>query len=210
MRETTTIYLVRHGQTEWNVQHRFQGHKDSPLTKLGIRQAEWLGEALQHDPFDFIFSSTSSRAYHTAELIKGNRNVQITACDKFREINLGVWEGEIQERISDMYPQQLDHFWNHPELFGVEGSETFHEVRERAVNKLNEIIASNPGSRILLVTHTVVVKLLVAYFEGRSLDRLWDLPYIHPTCLSKIELTDDVPSILLHGDVSHYREEQGV
>lgn len=205
MRETTTIYLVRHGQTEWNVQHRFQGHKDSPLTKLGIRQAEWLGEALQHDPFDFIFSSTSSRAYHTAELIKGNRNVQITACDEFREINLGVWEGEIQERISDMYPQQLDHFWNHPELFGVEGSETFHEVRERAVNKLNEIIASNPGSRILLVTHTVVVKLLMAYFEGRSLDRLWDLPYIHPTCLSKIELTDDVPSILLHGDVSHYR-----
>lgn len=210
MRETTTIYLVRHGQTEWNVQHRFQGHKDSPLTKLGIRQAEWLGEALQHDPFDFIFSSTSSRAYHTAELIKGNRNVQITACDEFREINLGVWEGEIQERIREMYPQQLDHFWNHPELFGVEGSETFHEVRERAVNKLNEIIASNPGSRILLVTHTVVVKLLMAYFEGRSLDRLWDLPYIHPTCLSKIELTDDVPSILLHGDVSHYREEQGV
>lgn len=210
MKETTTIYLVRHGQTEWNVQHRFQGHKDSSLTKLGIQQAEWLGEALQHEPFDFIFSSTSSRAYHTAELIKGNRNVQITACDEFREINLGVWEGEIQERIREVYPQQLDHFWNHPELFGVEGSETFHEVRERAVSKLNEIVASYPGSRILLVTHTVVVKLLMAYFEGRSLDRLWDLPYIHPTCLSKIELTDDVPSILLHGDVSHYREEQGV
>ncbi|EGG38048.1 histidine phosphatase family protein [Paenibacillus sp. HGF5] len=210
MKETTTIYLVRHGQTEWNVQHRFQGHMDSPLTKLGIQQAEWLGEALQHEPFDFIFSSTSSRAYHTAELIKGNRNVQITACDEFREINLGGWEGEMQERIREMYPQQLDHFWNHPELFGVEGCETFLEVRERAVNKLNEIVASNPGSRILLVTHTVVVKLLMAYFEGRSLDRLWDLPYIHPTCLSKIELTDDVPSILLHGDVSHYREEQGV
>ncbi|SEK19920.1 probable phosphoglycerate mutase [Paenibacillus sp. cl141a] len=209
MKETTTIYLVRHGQTEWNVQHRFQGHKDSPLTKLGIQQAEWLGEALQHDPFDFIFSSTSSRAYHTAELIKGNRNVQISACDEFREINLGVWEGEIQERIRELYPQQLDHFWNHPELFGVKGSETFHEVRERAVSKLNEIVSSYPGSRILLVTHTVVVKLLMAYFEGRSLDRLWDLPYIHPTCLSKIELTDDVPSILLHGDVSHYKEEQG-
>lgn len=65
MKETTTIYLVRHGQTEWNVQHRFQGHLDSPLTKLGIQQAEWLGE---------------------------------------------------------LYPQQLDHFWNHPELFGVPGS----------------------------------------------------------------------------------------
>lgn len=78
------------------------------------------------------------------------------------------------------------------------------------MNKLVDIAASNPGASILLVTHTVVVKLLMAYFEGRSMDRLWDLPYIHPTCLSKIELTDEVPSIILHGDVSHYREEQGV
>ncbi|MGG3306534.1 histidine phosphatase family protein [Paenibacillus lautus] len=210
MKETTTIYLVRHGQTEWNVQHRFQGHLDSPLTKLGIQQAEWLGEALQHDPIDLIYSSTSNRAFHTAEIIRGNRDVSVTACDEFKEINLGVWEGQIQERIGELYPQQLDHFWNHPELFGVPGSETFHEVRERAVNKLVDIAASNPGASILLVTHTVVVKLLMAYFEGRSMDRLWDLPYIHPTCLSKIELMDEVPSILLHGDVSHYREEQGV
>lgn len=94
MKETTTIYLVRHGQTEWNVLHRFQGHMDSPLTKLGIQQAEWLGEALQHDPIDLIYSSTSNRAFHTAEIIRGNRDVAVTACDEFKEINLGVWEGQ--------------------------------------------------------------------------------------------------------------------
>ncbi|KOR90137.1 histidine phosphatase family protein [Paenibacillus solani] len=210
MTQTTTIYLVRHGQTEWNVQHRFQGHKDSPLTELGIQQAEWLGDALKEDNFDLIYSSTSNRAYHTADIIRGGRNVPITACEEFREINLGVWEGQTQERIAELYPQQLDHFWNHPELFSVQDSETFNEVRERTVNKLVDIVGSNPGASILLVTHTVVVKLLMAYFEGRSMDRLWDLPYIHPTCLSKIELTDEVPSIILHGDVSHYREEQGV
>lgn len=210
MRQTTTIYLVRHGQTEWNVQHRFQGHKDSPLTKLGIQQAEWLGDALKEDTFDLIYSSTSNRAYHTADIIRGERDVPIIDCEEFKEINLGVWEGQTQEQIAKSYPQQLDHFWNHPELFSVQDSETFNEVRERAVNKLVDIIGSNPGASILLVTHTVVVKVLMAYFEGRSMDRLWDLPYIHPTCLSKIELTDEVPSIILHGDVSHYREEQGV
>ncbi|MGG3279867.1 histidine phosphatase family protein [Paenibacillus solani] len=209
MRQTTTIYLVRHGQTEWNVQHRFQGHKDSPLTELGIQQAEWLGDALKEDIIDLVYSSTSNRAYHTAEIIRGERNVPITACEEFREINLGVWEGETQERIAKIYPQQLDHFWKNPELFSVQDSETFNEVRARAVNKLIDIIGSNPGASILLVTHTVVVKVLMAHFEGRSMDRLWDLPYIHPTCLSKIELTDEVPSIILHGDVSHYREEQG-
>lgn len=209
MRQTTTIYLVRHGQTEWNVQHRFQGHKDSPLTELGIQQAEWLGDALKEDTFDLIYSSTSNRAYHTADIIRGERDVPIIDCEEFKEINLGVWEGQTQEQIAKSYPQQLDHFWNHPELFSVQDSETFNEVRERAVNKLVDIIGSNPGASILLVTHTVVVKVLMAYFEGRSMDRLWDLPYIHPTCLSKIELTDEVPSIILHGDVSHYREEQG-
>lgn len=208
MAETTTLYLVRHGQTEWNVQHRFQGHMDSPLTEHGIRQAEWLGESLEQVRLDLIYSSTSSRAFHTAEIIRGNRDLQVTACDEFKEISLGVWEGQAQERIEELYPQQLDHFWNHPELFEVEGSETFDEVRNRAVNHLLEIVDSNRGASILIVTHTVVVKLLMAHFEQRSMDRLWDLPYIHPTCLSKIEIAGEVPTIILHGDVSHYRAEQ--
>ncbi|MOA32989.1 hypothetical protein D3C78_1542470 [compost metagenome] len=90
----------------------------------------------------------------------------------------------------------------------MEGSETFAEVQTRALEKLQEILTAHQGETILIVTHTVVIKLLMAYFESRELSKLWELPYIYPTCLCRIDFTDGVPEILLHGDTSHYEENE--
>ncbi|WP_199624825.1 histidine phosphatase family protein [Paenibacillus alkalitolerans] len=207
MSDNTIIYLVRHGQTEWNVQHRFQGHMDSPLTEFGISQAQWLGDALSENQIDLIFSSTSLRALKTAEIIRRDREVSITKCDDFKEINLGVWEGQTQETVKATFEVQFNNFWNNPREFHVENSETFIDVRNRALNKLLDIVKSSTGKSILIVTHTVVVKLLMAYFEKRIIKDLWNPPYIHPACLCKVEINNEIPSILLHGDISHYKEE---
>jgi len=203
----TTIYITRHGQTEWNVEKKLQGHQDSPLTELGVMQAKWLGEALEQAPIDCIYSSSSPRALLTAELIRQNRPIDIKANDELREINLGIWEGQRQDELKEKEAEQFGYFWNDPERFGVEQSETFQEVSERAVSKLMEIAAEHKGGTVLLVTHTVVVKLLMAHFEGRAMTNLWDLPYIHPTCLCKVEMSDEGSTIVLHGDVSHYKEQ---
>jgi len=203
----TTIYITRHGQTEWNVEKKLQGHQDSPLTELGVKQAQWLGEALEQVPIDYIYSSSSPRALLTAELIRQNRPIAIKASDELREINLGLWEGQRQDVLKETEAEQFGYFWNDPDRFGVEQSETFQEVSERAVSKLMEIAAEHEGSRILLVTHTVVVKLLMAHFEGRAMKNLWELPYIHPTCLSKVEMSHEGSTIVLHGDISHYKEQ---
>ncbi|SDF79637.1 probable phosphoglycerate mutase [Fontibacillus panacisegetis] len=203
----TTIFLVRHGQTEWNVEHRFQGHQDSPLTELGVKQASWLGESIQNEWIDAIFSSSSNRARRTAEIIKGNREIDIHESDDLREMNLGIWEGQKQEAIMELYPEEYDYFWGDPEKFQVYAGETYEEVLSRAVRKLNQIIADHQGKSILIVTHTVVVKLIMAYFEKRPMNKLWDLPYIHPACLCKVEITDNEYKIILHGDISHYQED---
>jgi len=207
MKDTTTIYLTRHGQTEWNIQHRFQGHDDSPLTELGIKQAKWLGESLLNDKLDLIFSSSSPRAIKTAELLAEEREIHIHSCDEFKEINLGIWEGISQEEAKSLDPVQFNNFWNDPEAFKVQNSETFQDVSRRAVNKLDQISSENSGKAILIVTHTVVVKLIMAYFENRNLKDIWKPPYIHPTCLSKIEINNVNYSIILHGDIKHYKEE---
>ncbi|MNZ76774.1 Phosphoserine phosphatase 1 [compost metagenome] len=203
---TTTIFLVRHGQTEWNVEHRFQGHQDSPLTDLGVKQAEWLGESIRNEQIDVIYSSSSNRAIRTAEIIKGNREIDIQFSDNLREMNLGIWEGNIQDDIKETYPEQYELFWNEPETFQVQDAETYEAVMDRAVNNLNQIIEENRGKTVLIVTHTVVVKLLMAYIEQRPLKKLWDLPYIHPACLCKVEETNQGFKIILHGDISHYQE----
>ena len=207
MNDTTTLYIVRHGQTEWNVQHRFQGYQDSPLTELGIKQALWLGESMRNDPIDIIYSSSSYRAHRTAELIKADREIDIMDSDALREINLGIWEGRNQQEVEASYPEQLDHFWNDPNEFRVREGESFKDVSERVVGQLNEIIDEHQGKSILIVTHTVAVKLIMAHFEKRSMKDLWKPPYIHPVCLSKVEVKNGRFEIILHGDISHYQEE---
>lgn len=203
----TIIYLVRHGQTEWNVEHRLQGHQDSPLTELGRKQAMWLGEALERTPIDVIYSSFSPRARMTAEYIRGTREIDILESNRLMEINMGEWEGLTQDDVMNNDPEQHRHFWHDPEMFRVAGAESFRDVLTRAVDCLHRILAEHQGRSILLVTHTVVVKLLMAYFEQRPIQAIWDPPYIHPACLSKIVCRQDGFHIELHGDISHYKEE---
>ncbi|NQX49601.1 histidine phosphatase family protein [Paenibacillus tritici] len=205
---TTTIYITRHGQTEWNVQKRMQGHQDSELTPLGVQQAEWLSRGLQGVHLDAVYASSSTRALRTAEIIRGERTLLLTACDEFKEIGMGVWEGRDSAELELQYPEQHLFFWGDPEQFSVEGSETFAAVQERALRKLREIIDLHAGGTVLIVTHTVVIKVLMAYFEDRAMNKLWDLPYIYPTCLCRIDITDGVPEIVLHGDTSHYETSE--
>lgn len=210
MTQTTHLYLVRHGQTEWNVENRLQGFHDSPLTDLGVRQAMWLGDAFRDKPLDVIYSSSSRRAARTAELIRGDKPIAIIESDALKEINLGVWEGLTQEEAKAANPEAFEHFLQDPERFQVSGGESYGEVSKRAVAKVAEIVAAHPGQHILVVAHTVVVKLLMAHYEPRLLVDLWKPPYIHPVCLSHIEITADGPVIRLHADTSHYQTDEKV
>lgn len=203
---TTNIYLVRHGETTWNVEHRMQGHQDSALTEIGVQHAILLGERLSNEPPHVIYTSSSYRAYRTAELIKQNKDILINSTDELKEINLGLWEGKTQAFIKENYADQFDNFWNDPESYIPYGGETFKEVEHRALKKLSEILSLHKGTSVLIVSHTVVVKLIMAYFENRLLKDLWKPPFIHPVSVCQIQITNDSPNILLHGDTSHYKK----
>ncbi|MFD1128999.1 histidine phosphatase family protein [Paenibacillus provencensis] len=211
MTDLTTIYIVRHGQTEWNVLGKMQGHQDSPLTELGTRQARWLGEALAEEPIDVIYSSSSGRAVHTAEVIRGSREIPVTLTDNLREMNLGLWEGRTGDELKLEEPMKYQQFWEEPELFAADGGETYIETMDRAQQELKHILKVNQGKTVLIVTHTVVVKLLMTWLEQRSLETLWDLPYIHPASLCKIVFNEEnKPKVVLYADISHYPETAGM
>lgn len=105
----TKIYLTRHGETVWNRQCRFQGHKNSDLTEKGILAAELLADRIEEIELDYIVSSPLMRAYNTAEIIRGNKNIQIIKHDGLKEINLGKFEGmsykDIQKIILSCLPK---------------------------------------------------------------------------------------------------------
>lgn len=104
------IYFVRHGQTIWNVEKRFQGLSDSPLTELGITQAKLLGEKLKDIKFDKFYSTSLKRANDTANYIKGNRKQEVEIFDDFVEISMGDMEGIQQEEFKKLYPEQVKNF----------------------------------------------------------------------------------------------------
>jgi probable phosphoglycerate mutase len=206
--KNTRIYLTRHGETEWNLVHRMQGFQDSPLTLLGLKQAEWLRKGMQAEPLDAIYASPSPRAVRTAEIVRGDRSIPLETSEAFMEMGFGQWEGCLHSEVAPRYPEQWHNFWKDPEKFKLEGSETYGEVRTRALNKLQEILSRHEGQSVLIVTHTITIKLLMSYFEGKAMEELWGLPEIHPTSLCRIDIADGTPQIVLHGDISHYEASE--
>ena len=171
------IYFVRHGQTIWNVEKRFQGLSDSPLTELGITQAKLLGEKLKNIKFDKFYSTSLKRAYDTANYIKGNRKQKVEIFDDFVEISMGDMEGMGHEEFKKLYPEQVKNFFFNqleydPSSFG---GESFLEVRERVIRGLNKFIELNKNyERVLVVSHGATLKTLLHYISGKDISTLSD------------------------------------
>ncbi|KAB3537298.1 histidine phosphatase family protein [Alkaliphilus pronyensis] len=200
----TVLYLTRHGQTEWNLEGRFQGQKDSKLTELGEQQAILLGERLDDVELDIIISSSSGRAYRTAELIKGRKNIEILANDQLKEMNIGDWEGQIIKEIEEHSPDEYHCFWNRPDLFKPCGGETFGQLYERVTQEIEKIIKIYKGKKVLVVTHGVVLRTLITYFENKDIKDLWNGTYMNSTCLNIIEINNNERRFILQGDISHW------
>lgn len=206
-RSVTNLYIARHGQTTWNVEHRIQGMLDSPLTELGVLQASWLRECLSGVNLDVVYSSTSLRAMKTAEIVCQGRKCPLVTYDDFREISLGEWEGMKRAEIDKLYPGIQQLYWNDPmKFYPVGQGETFIEVKKRVFNLLHKVLEENQGKNILLVTHTAIVKIIMAHYDGRSMERLWDPPRILPASLCHIVINGDRNIIEKYGDTSHYKK----
>ncbi|MBP1961816.1 histidine phosphatase family protein [Paenibacillus aceris] len=203
----TKLYLIRHGETVWNVERRMQGHMDSPLSSLGEQQALWLSYALKEVPFEALYASSSGRTLQTATIIKGDRDIAIQASDDWREMNLGAWEGRISDEIEALEPDSFHAFWRNPEQYRPVQGESYPDLQARVLPALERMLAVHEGQTIALVSHTVTLKVIMAYFEKRALAELWNPPYFHPTCLSVVEMVNKEPHIRLHADTSHFEDE---
>lgn len=167
------IYLIRHGETEWNKEGRSQGcSNDIPLSEVGIMQADAIGKRLKNENIDLFFSSSLTRAYQTAKAIAVHHDKEVIVHKEFMEISFGEWEGlkidEIKEKYVDVYKIWRDT----PHIAKVPGAESILEIRERSMTKLMEIINSNKDKNILIVSHGITIKVLIASMMGIDLANL--------------------------------------
>lgn len=184
------IHLVRHGQTDWNLEKRIQGQTDSQLTELGKQQAKDVANELKDIPFTRAYASSSVRARDTANIILNHHDLSLKLEDKLREIHLGDWEGNLYADIAKTHPDPHQHFFNDPSQFYHPGAETFSEVQTRALAIFNQIVKDNSDEIILLVSHGIFIKSILAHFEGRTLENFWQPPAMSNCCHSIIDTSD--------------------
>ena len=158
MGNTTTIYLVRHGQTAANATNTIQGQSDVPLDETGLLQAELVGKRLRKQHFDVIFSSDLSRAAVTAGSIADGREVIFDR--NLREWDLGDWVGLTFDEIKEKFPAEAADFTSGSMDAGVSGGESRRQFHDRAGSVMENIISLYPGKTVLCVTHGGVLRAI--------------------------------------------------
>ncbi len=196
-----TVYLTRHGQTEWNIEKRLQGHGNSPLTESGLRGAKELSKRLENINIERIYTSPIERAYKTAIILKGNKNIDVVKHEGLKEMNFGDFEGKITEDVMKENPD-----WNinlimqgNLEMRAPNG-ETLAEVRERVSKAMDEIIKDNEGKTILIVGHGITLKAIMNYFKDKDVNN----EVMGQTTLTKVNVDEENFNIEFKNDGSHF------
>jgi broad specificity phosphatase PhoE len=174
----TTVYLARHGQSDWNAAGRWQGHADRPLTALGLRQAADLAEELAGVPLDAVYSSDLRRARETAEAVAGPRGLQVSAVADLREVDVGSWSGLTRAEAMERFPREFRR-WAEGE-HGWEDGESYERMAERVVIAVRRIAAMHAGESVLVVAHGGPIRALHAVALGLDVSEHRRLQPVEP------------------------------
>ncbi|HUF37950.1 MAG TPA: histidine phosphatase family protein [Anaerolineales bacterium] len=166
----TTLYLIRHGETDWNVEGRYQGQADPPLNARGVAQSGELVEALRGERLDALCSSPLDRAAATARILSQALGIPFTTDDRFMEIHQGDWQTRLRAEIESLYPDEFRLWEQRPWETRPPGGETLQQVRDRVHAGADDLVARHPVSRIGLVTHRIPIALLMMRYQDLDPD----------------------------------------
>ena len=175
----TTLYLVRHGQTDNNLHGSFNGcQTDQPLNETGKKQAYALRDAFADKPLDAIYSSPLVRAVMTAEGVRGTRDMPIHTVYDLREMDMGILDGVTFEKTKRDYAEVWHNWQKDPEKLRMPDGESFMEAQERAFAALLDILHRERGRAVAVVAHGTLISLLTAKLFGLPLIQRRRVPYL--------------------------------
>ena len=172
--QMTEIIIARHGQTEWNVGEVFRGRIDIELDETGAKQAELLADYLSGMKVEAIYSSPLKRALKTAEAIARYHKLEVEIAPGLIDFNYGEWQGLPHQEVKDRYKELYTEWTKNPHQVRVPAGESLHDVRERALDVVDEIITRHEGT-VVLVSHRVVNKVLICALLGLDNSHFWNI-----------------------------------
>ncbi len=158
------MYLFRHAQTRWNLEKRFQGQKDSPLSEMGKLQSKKMAEILQVINPEIVVTSTLDRTKETARLAleEWGQALEIIEMEELKESAFGPWEGMMIDDVKRDFPEEFNSHRTTPHLFEMEGVERYEDIQKRGLEGLKKIAQKHPGKRVVVVTHGLLLLCVLA------------------------------------------------
>ena len=199
------IFLVRHGESQWNVLKKIQGQQDVPLTNKGVFQANQIANRLKDEKIDEIYSSDLTRAFNTAQIIGKLLKLDVTPMEEFREINFGIWEGMSHEKMLLKDYNELLMWKKEPEKLKVEGAESLKELQLRAMDGVNKITKEKENRNILIVSHSATIKTIILGLLNMNLAHFKNLS-INNVSLTIIEFRNYNKVLKVLNDSYHTKE----
>lgn len=171
----TRLILIRHGETDWNVEGRWQGQSDVPLNQNGLAQARRLADALADRQIDAIYTSDLQRTRETARLLSEHKRLPIQVDPRLREVNQGQWEGLTIQQIKERYLPELEARRRDQYNVPAPGGENGMQVQQRAMAAIRDILGRHPEGTIAVVSHGYTLAVLRIHFSGHPFDRVREL-----------------------------------
>lgn len=195
------LLLVRHAESAWNAERRFQGRTDVGLSAAGREQAAALARALARRRMGTIYSSPLRRARATAEIVAKEHGLTVTLVDELKELSLGVWEGRTVEDVLATEAEAYRNWRERPFDCPPPAGEHIAEVAGRVLPVMERIVAAHPdGDEALVVAHGGVISVYLCHLLGLSFNALWQLA-IHNASLTVV----DPPRLLTLNDTAHLK-----
>ncbi|MDT8999626.1 histidine phosphatase family protein [Paucibacter sp. APW11] len=198
----TQVLAVRHGETDWNLAGRIQGHSDIGLNERGLWQAQRLADALADEVLAAIYCSDLSRAVQTAQPLAQRLGLPLR-CDKgLRERSFGAFEGLHWAEIAAQWPEQSERWHRRDPLFAADGGESLQELHARVLSTAELLAKNHPGQQILLLAHGGVMDTLFRHATHAALDvsRSWELGHAR---INRLLRSDEGWRVIAWGDGRH-------
>jgi alpha-ribazole phosphatase len=208
----TTLYLIRHGETEGAEIRRYKGTLDVPLSEKGMKQVERVSEHIlklmstiqkEEDALPVyernlaaVYSSDLSRALKSAEIIARPHSLRPIAVPSLRERNFGLWEGMSFEEIKEKYHEEFKAWAGNPMEFSPVNGESTLEVRDRVMDAFEKIVQAHPGGRVAIVAHGGVNRIILCHILGIPLENIFRVEQDF-AALNIIEFWDRYPVVKL-------------
>ena len=196
------VYIVRHGETEWNAQGRIQGHSDIPLSDNGRAQAQSVARRLSGIPFSVAYASDLSRTHETAQIILGDTGTALHTTPQLREYSKGVFEGLTVDEYARQYPDQYQASLQNDLDFAPTGGETIRETSIRMARFVDETLQNHQDETTLVVGHGGSLRSLIVALLALPLEANWK--FVMDNCaLSLVHTYPNNAVLHLYNDTAH-------